>query len=107
MVLIAAATGAADLDLEQRGAELEATAARSGNGPGKLTFHTCGQVNRALLLWNDGFDSRLQHREAADRIVAARRYRCVDQTLRSGSHCNTVWNTKFRMLTCKKCSNHA
>ena len=90
MVLIAAAAGAADLDLEQRGAELEATTARCGNGPGKLTFHMCGQVNRALLLWNDGFDSRLQQREAFRRVVAGRCYRRADQILRPRSHCDTV-----------------
>ena len=42
-------------DLEQRVAELEATAARSGNA--KLSFRVYGQINRALLMWHDGFDS--------------------------------------------------
>jgi hypothetical protein len=57
MVLFAAAAAASDLDLQQRVAQLEATTARSRNGPGKLTFHMYGQVNRALVFWNDGFDS--------------------------------------------------
>ncbi len=42
-------------DLEQRVAELEATAARKGNTKVSLTVY--GQVNRALLAWDDGKDS--------------------------------------------------
>ncbi|NJO34706.1 MAG: porin [Rhodospirillales bacterium] len=42
-------------NLEARVAELEATAARSGNS--KLSFRLYGQINRALLMWKDGFDS--------------------------------------------------
>src|SRR6185295_11481553 len=42
-------------DLEERLAELEATSVRSGFS--KLSFRLYGQVNRALLLWKDGFDS--------------------------------------------------
>jgi len=42
-------------DLEQRVAELEATTARGGNG--RLSFRIYGQINRALLMWKDGFDS--------------------------------------------------
>lgn len=42
-------------DLEERVAELEATAARKGNRSVSLTIN--GQVNRALLAWNDGIDS--------------------------------------------------
>ena len=42
-------------DLEERIAELEATTVRSGSS--KLSFRLYGQVNRALLLWKDGFDS--------------------------------------------------
>ena len=39
-------------DLEERVAELEATAARKGNRKMSLTVY--GQVNRAILYWNDG-----------------------------------------------------
>ena len=51
---------AADLDgccgdLEQRIAELEATTVRKGNR--NVSLQVYGQVNRALLIWNDGFDS--------------------------------------------------
>jgi hypothetical protein len=47
---------AADWDhLEQRIAELEATTVRTGNR--QLLLNLYGQVNRALLFWNDGFDS--------------------------------------------------
>ena len=39
-------------DLEERVAELEATTARKGNRKMGLTVY--GQVNRAILYWNDG-----------------------------------------------------
>jgi hypothetical protein len=42
-------------DIEARIAELEATTIRGASG--KLSFRLYGQVNRALLLWKDGFDS--------------------------------------------------
>ncbi len=42
-------------DLEERIAELEATAARKGNRKVSLTI--AGQVNRAVLFWDDGFES--------------------------------------------------
>ena len=40
-------------DLEDRVAELEATTARKGNR--NVSLQVYGQVNRALLIWNDGF----------------------------------------------------
>jgi hypothetical protein len=58
---VAAPAHAADLggnccaDLEQRVAELEATTARKGNR--RVSLEVSGQVNRALLAWDDGFDS--------------------------------------------------
>jgi predicted porin len=42
-------------DLEDRVAELEATTARKGNRAVSLTIY--GQVNRGLLIWDDGEDS--------------------------------------------------
>jgi hypothetical protein len=42
-------------DLEEHVTELNATTARSGTS--KLSFRLYGQVNRALLLWKDGFDA--------------------------------------------------
>ena len=42
-------------DLEERIAELEATTARKGNR--KVSLEISGQVNRALLIWDDGVDS--------------------------------------------------
>ncbi|MDX2264493.1 MAG: porin [Hyphomicrobiales bacterium] len=42
-------------DLEERVAELEATTARKGNR--KVSLEISGQVNRALLVWDDGRDS--------------------------------------------------
>jgi predicted porin len=42
-------------DLEERVAELEATTARKGNRVVSLQIY--GQVNKALLIWDDGVDS--------------------------------------------------
>jgi predicted porin len=42
-------------DLEERVAELEATTARKGNRVVSLQLY--GQVNKALLIWDDGIDS--------------------------------------------------
>lgn len=42
-------------DLEERVAELEATTARKGNR--KVSLTVSGQVNRAIMYWNDGVDS--------------------------------------------------
>src|SRR5919106_6238857 len=59
--LSAGSASAADLggnccaDLEERVAELEATTARKGNRRVSLTI--TGQVNKAILLWDDGHDS--------------------------------------------------
>jgi predicted porin len=41
-------------DLEERVAELEATTVRKGNR--SVSLQVYGQVNRALLIWDDGFD---------------------------------------------------
>jgi hypothetical protein len=43
-------------DLEAVVADLEATVARKGNSKVSLEFY--GQVNRAVLFWNDGFDAK-------------------------------------------------
>lgn len=42
-------------DLEERIAELEATTARKGNRKVELTVY--GQVNEAVMFWDDGFES--------------------------------------------------
>jgi hypothetical protein len=42
-------------DLEERVAELEATAARKGNR--KMSLTITGQVNKVIQYWNDGFNS--------------------------------------------------
>src|ERR1700754_2270807 len=58
LLLSTASASAADLggnccaDLEERVAELEATTARKGNRKMSVTIY--GQVNRAILYWNDG-----------------------------------------------------
>jgi predicted porin len=57
----ASAVTAADLggdccaDLEERIAELEATTARKGNR--KVKLEVSGQVNQAVMWWDDGFES--------------------------------------------------
>src|SRR6266853_6962482 len=43
-------------DLEERVAELEATTARKGNR--KMSLTITGQVNRMILYWDDGGQSR-------------------------------------------------
>jgi predicted porin len=59
--LFAGGAQAADLggncctDLEERVAELEATAARKGNRNVSLTVY--GQVNEMIMFWDDGFES--------------------------------------------------
>jgi hypothetical protein len=42
-------------DLEERIAELEATTARKGNR--KVSLSVAGQVNKAVLFWDDGFEN--------------------------------------------------
>lgn len=44
-------------DLEERIAELEATTARKGNR--KVSLEISGQVNEALLYWDDGFEDNI------------------------------------------------
>lgn len=44
-------------DLEERVADLEATTVRKGNR--RVTLQLYGQVNRAVLWWNDGFESNV------------------------------------------------
>lgn len=59
-LLLAHAGRAADLggdccaDLEERIAELEATTARKGNR--KVSLTVAGQVNHAVMFWNDGYE---------------------------------------------------
>jgi hypothetical protein len=51
----AADLGGSSGDLEERVAELEASVVRKGNR--KVSLELYGQVNRALMMWNDGKDS--------------------------------------------------
>jgi hypothetical protein len=55
IVGFAPAQGAAQGDLNERIAELEQTVPHAGSRELQLSIY--GQVNRALLFWNDGFDS--------------------------------------------------
>jgi predicted porin len=67
-------------DLGARLAELEASTARGGSNT--LSFRLYGQVNRALLLWNDGFDSS-DH--VVDNHTSSSRFGFVGQaTLKAG-----------------------
>ena len=58
---LATTASAADLggnccaDLEERIAELEATTARKGNR--KVSLNIAGQVNKAVLFWDDGTET--------------------------------------------------
>jgi predicted porin len=57
-------------DLEERIAELEATTVRKGNRRVSLTLS--GQVSRALMYWNDGFDHDLY---SVDNALNSSRFR--------------------------------
>lgn len=65
--LVATTTLAADLggnccaDLEERVAELEATAVRKGNR--KVSLQIYGQVSEAIIWWNDGAESNVYVQE--------------------------------------------
>jgi hypothetical protein len=59
-------------DLEERIAELEATAARKGNRKVKLTVS--GWVNEAVLFWDDGVESNMYQ---VTNMVAQTRFRFV------------------------------
>jgi hypothetical protein len=73
--LFASPVSAADLggdccaDLEERIAELEATAARKGNR--KLSLEISGQINQAILGWDDGGERdvyQLMNSNSGDRV---------------------------------------
>ena len=73
-------------DLEERVAELEASTARRGTN--QLSFRLYGQVNRALLLWNDGFDSSSH---VVDNHTSSTRFGFVGQaTVKPG------WTASYR-----------
>lgn len=66
--------------LEQRVAELEAAALRAGDR--KLTMHIYGQVNRAILFWDDGFKSGMR---VIDNATSSSRFGVTGRTTsRSG-----------------------
>ena len=74
-------------DLEQRIAELEATTVRAGNRQLRLNLY--GQVNRALLFWDDGFDSG---RYVVDNHTSSSRVGFVGQAaIRPG------WTASYRL----------
>ena len=59
-------------DLEERVAELEATAARKGNR--KVSLTVSGFVHEAVLFWDDGFESNIYQ---GTNLVAQTRFRFV------------------------------
>ena len=61
--------------LEDRIAELEATALRAGNR--KLTMHIYGQVNQAVMFWDDGFKSGMR---VIDNDTSSSRFGITGQT---------------------------
>ncbi len=74
-------------DLEERVAELGATTTRSGTH--QLSFRLYGQINRALLIWNDGFDSGSH---VVDNHTSSTRFGFVGHaTIRPG------WTTGYRL----------
>ena len=74
-------------DLEERFAELQAATARGGTQ--HLSFRVYGQINRALLLWSDGFDSSSH---VVDNQTSSTRFGFVRQaTLKPG------WSTGYRL----------
>lgn len=56
-------------DLEERVAELEATTARKGNRVVSLQVY--GQVNKALMIWDDGIDSDVY---VVDNVLSSSRF---------------------------------
>ena len=65
--------GAADLD--RRIAELEAVSLRAGDR--KLTMHIYGQVNQAVMFWDDGFKSGMR---VIDNETSSSRFGITGQT---------------------------
>ncbi|MGD9829013.1 MAG: porin [Hyphomicrobiaceae bacterium] len=74
-------------DLEERVAELEATTVRKGNR--KVSVTLSGQVNRALLYWNDGSESGVY---SIDNTQSSTRMR-----LRGSAKIAAMWSAGFYM----------
>jgi len=95
LALGAGSAGAADLggnccaDLEERVAELEATTARKGNR--KMSLTITGQVNRTVLWWDDGHDSRTYY--GLDNTNSSTRFSLLGEAKISAR-----WKTGFEIM---------
>lgn len=92
-LLFATPAAAADLggnccaDLEERVAELEATTVRKGNRVVSVQLY--GQVNKALLIWDDGVDS--------DAYIVDNDYSSSRFGLRGSAPMKPGWSAGFRV----------
>ena len=74
-------------DLEERIAELEATTARKGNRKVKLTIY--GQVNEAVMFWDDGFE---QNAYVVTNDASRSRF-----GFKGGAKINDDWSANFKI----------
>ena len=74
-------------DLEERVAELEATTARKGNRKVKLTVY--GQVNEAVMFWDDGFE---QNAYVVTNDASRTRF-----GFKGGAKINDDWSANFKI----------
>ena len=74
-------------DLEERIAELEATTARKGNRKVKLTVY--GQVNEAVMFWDDGFE---QNAYVVTNDASRTRF-----GFKGGAKINDDWSANFQI----------
>lgn len=74
-------------DLEERVAELEATTARKGNRKVKLTIY--GQVNEAVMFWDDGFE---QNAYVVTNDASRSRF-----GFKGGAKINEDWSANFKI----------
>lgn len=74
-------------DLEERVAELEATAARKGNR--KVSLEIYGQVNRALYMWDDG--------RIADTYIVDNNFTSTRMGLKGDGKIDAGWKSGFNI----------
>jgi predicted porin len=82
-------------DLEERVADLEATTARKGNRKVKLEIY--GQVNQAVMFWDDGFE---QNAYAVTNDASRSRF-----GFKGGAKINNDWSANFRIEVGLRSSN--
>jgi predicted porin len=82
-------------DLEERVADLEATTARKGNRKVKLEIY--GQVNQAVMFWDDGFESNAY---AVTNDASRSRF-----GFKGGAKINNDWSANFKIEIGVRSSN--